>query len=145
MARGFKFGTGCRGQTCQKQLKIPKMYNLYSWFFLMNFIKFYILLIIKFSFMVFGCQTKVQSISKQCIFQKCSISKKIYFIFKYIWLHAYCKVVNNSVNTKGKKLLLLILVLIKGSPNKLDGLSPVDNRPSTKKVYHFVRKKLKNY
>ena len=30
---------------------------------------------------------------------------------------------------------------ISGQRNKLDGVGPVDNRPSTNKLYHFVRKK----
>ena len=28
---------------------------------------------------------------------------------------------------------------------KLDGVGPVDNRPSTDKLHHFVRKKIKKY
>ena len=30
-----------------------------------------------------------------------------------------------------------------GSINKLDGVGPVDNRPSTDKLHHFVCKKIK--
>ena len=42
----------------------------------MNFIKFDMFLIIEFNFKVFGCQTKAQTISEHCVFQKCSRLKK---------------------------------------------------------------------
>ena len=41
----------------------------------MNFIKFDMCLMIEFSFMVFRCQTKAQTISEHWVFQKCSRSK----------------------------------------------------------------------
>ena len=34
------------------------------------------ILIIEFSFKVFKCQTKAQTVSEQCVFQKCSKSNK---------------------------------------------------------------------
>ena len=43
----------------------------------MNFIKFYMVLIIEFSFKVFGFQIKAQTISEQCVFQKCSRPKNL--------------------------------------------------------------------
>ena len=52
------------------------------------------------------------------------------------------KLVVQRCHTLVDSVLFLIVLLIKNpSIRKLDGVGPVDNRPSTATLHHFVRKK----
>ena len=42
-----------------------------------------------------------------------------------------------------QSMMLDVFLLLKRPNNKLDGVSLVDNRPSTNKLHHFVKKKKK--
>ena len=56
------------------------------------------------------------------------------------WYHIWTFLFGNGLKSpRQKKFFLLLLIL----PYKLDEVGPVDNRPSTDKLHHFVNEKFK--
>ena len=57
--------------------------------------------------------------------------------YKYLSI----EVLKVSQSVSGRKADISYCLVRRTYSEKLDGLGPVDNRPSTDKLHHFVRKK----
>ena len=86
--------------------------------------------------------SKLPEITRVAVFEETVILESVSYGQRHLFLTTdvgpVCKCVLTRENLHRDKLLKLLFKL-----KKLDGVSPVDNRPSTDKLHLFVKKKKK--